>query len=215
MNEDQLYDLINQLNTKEVIRESSKSIKWHACQLIEKINDISVFDILIKIIKENQQKKNKNIRNAAYYIIGIVLKHNFSNEVCQFLIHQLEKEEDKNIISNILSLLSNIVIPYYIDIRIIATLAKHDKWQIRNNAIIALGSSASKISREALLYYINQDDEKKYKYEIIYANSSLSKIGIREDINFLEKHINSRIPDIRYSARLAIENIKITHNTFQ
>lgn len=51
MNEDQLYDLINQLNAKEVIRESSKSIKWYACQLIEKINDISVFDILIKIIK--------------------------------------------------------------------------------------------------------------------------------------------------------------------
>ncbi len=127
---------------------------------MKKINDISVFDILIKIIKENQQKKNKNIRNAAYYTIGTVLKHNFSDEVCQFLIHQLEKEEDKNIISNILSLLSNIVIPYYIDIRIIATLTKHDKWKIRNNAIIALGSSASKISREALLYYINQDDEK-------------------------------------------------------
>lgn len=62
------------------------------------------------------------------------------------------------------------------------------------------------------MYYINQDDEKKYKYEIIYANSSLSKIEIREDIKFLEKHINSRIPDIRYSARLAIENIKRINN---
>jgi HEAT repeat protein len=57
------------------------------------------------------------------------------------------------------------------------------------------------------LFFINQEDEKKYEYEIIYANASLGSIGSKEDIPFLEKHVKSRKRDIRDSARFAIDRI--------
>ena len=85
--------------------------------------------------------------------------------------------------------------------------SQNDKWQIRHSAINALGSSATRSNREALLFFINQEDEKKYENEIVYANASLGKIGLKSDIPFLEKHINSRKRDIRESALFAIEKI--------
>lgn len=60
----------------------------------------------------------------------------------------------------------------------------------------------------ALLFFVNQEDEKKYSYEITYANASLGKIGLKDDIPFLKKHIKSRKRDIRDSAVFAIERIK-------
>jgi len=49
--------------------------------------------------------------------------------------------------------------------------------------------------------------KKKYKYEIAYANACLNKIGLQENIAYLEKHADSKIRDIKISAKLAIESI--------
>jgi HEAT repeat protein len=136
-----------------------------------------------------------------------MLRNVFNKDVCRFLIQQLGTETDKYIVSDILDCLTKLSIPQDFDISLIIEHSKSEKWLIRHSAINALGSSASQESRQALLYYLNQDDEDKYKYEIIYSNSSLGKIGTEADIPFLQKHINSRKRDIRISARIAIENI--------
>ena len=208
MNETQLYELIAQLNTKENVQTSNDSISWRAYRSIECISDASVFAILIKIIEQNHQQKNKDIRRSAYYIIGTGLHTFFRKEACIFLIQKLGEERDTNIISEILDRISCVTIQDDIDISLIVTCSKSKKWQIRHSAIRALGSVATKKNRDALLYYINQDDEKKYKYEIIYSNASLGIIGTSADIPLLEKHANSRIPDICESARFAIDRIK-------
>ncbi|MDE7200494.1 MAG: hypothetical protein K2O91_00990 [Lachnospiraceae bacterium] len=59
-----------------------------------------------------------------------------------------------------------------------------------------------------MAYYIGQSDEKKYKYEITYANAAMGKIGTVEYIPLLENHIHSRCPDIKGSAQTAIERIR-------
>ncbi len=60
---------------------------------------------------------------------------------------------------------------------------------------------------------MKQEDEKKYKYEITYANAAMGKIGDPTDIPLLERHINSRIQDIKISAQMAIEKIKALSRT--
>ena len=207
MKEEELYELINKLNQKEGIKSSDDSISWHAHRTVEKMSDDSLYPILVKIVGDNRQAKNKAIRRAAYYIIGTMLRNVFNKDVCRFLIQQLGIETDKYMVSDILDCLTKLSIPQEFDISLIIEHSKSEKWLIRHSAINALGSSASQESRQALLYYLNQDDEDKYKYEIIYSNSSLGKIGTEADIPFLQKHINSRKRDIRISARIAIENI--------
>ena len=120
----------------------------------------------------------------------------------------MANETNKYVISSILDLLSEITIPKDVDVSLILECSKNDKWQIRQSALMALGSCATNESREALLYYINQDDDTKYKNEITYANASLGKIGIMEDIPLLEKHVKSRKRDVCDSAKYAIESIK-------
>ncbi len=51
-----------------------------------------------------------------------------------------------------------------------------------------------------------------FAYEMIYANASLGRIGNAEDIPLIEKHLHSRSPGIRESARFAIERIKLGGN---
>ena len=117
-------------------------------------------------------------------------------------------ETDKYILEHILGCLTWVDIPWNVDIEPIIRLSKSDKWLIRQSAIQALGSSATVKSKEALYFYLNQTDEKKYKFEIIYANVALGIIGKSEDIPILEQHLFSRIADVRDSSLYAIESIK-------
>lgn len=207
MNEEQLYDLISRMTIKEKVLSSDESVSWHAHREAEKITDESLFPVLMKIVDDNRQKKNKDIRNAAYFIIGVMLRNSFNKEACSFLIQQLRTETDKYVIESILDRLAAVSIPEEIDISLIIECSKNDKWQIRQSALNALGSSSTKESKEALSYYLNQEDEKKYEYEIVYSNASLGKIGTKKDIPLLQKHASSRKRDIRESAKFAIDSI--------
>ena len=62
-------------------------------------------------------------------------------------------------------------------------------------------------ARLCIRYYLEQEDEKTYKYEIINSNSTMNQIGTTEDIRYLERHSASRCRDIKISALLAIEQI--------
>ncbi|QTE74287.1 HEAT repeat domain-containing protein [Clostridiales bacterium FE2010] len=207
MNEEQLYELIGRMTVREQMVSSDESISWHAHREAEKISDASVFPLLMKIVEDNRQKKQKKIRAAAYFIIGKVLLQTFSREACEFLIRQLETETDRNILSRILHRIKDLKLPADVDISLIIACTKHDKWDVRHSAIYALGASDTAESKEALAYFLNQEDENKYNYEITYANAALGRIGTKEDIPLLEKHMNSRKHDMRDSARFAIQRI--------
>lgn len=206
MDEDKLYDLIARMTIKEQLTSSEESVSWNAYREAERISDETVYPILKKIIEENH--KNKAVREAAYVIIGYYLRNIFNKEACIFLIQRLDEETDKYVVACILDKLARIHIPEDIDMSLVIKCSQNDKWLIRHSALNALGSSSTHANREALLFFINQEDEKKYEYEIIYANASLGSIGSKEDIPFLEKHVKSRKRDIRDSARFAIDRIK-------
>jgi len=206
MNEDKLYDLIARMTIKEHATSSKESVSWNAYREAERISDETVYPILMRIIEENH--KNKAVRRAAYIIIGYSLRNIFNKEACIFLIQKLNEETDMQGVASILESLACIHIPEDIDMSLVIKCSQNDKWQIRHSALDALGSSSTHANREALLFFINQEDEKKYESEIIYANASLGKIGLKEDIPFLEKHIKSRKRDIRGSALFAIDRIK-------
>ena len=53
-----------------------------------------------------------------------------------------------------------------------------------------------------------QEDEKEYKFELIYANAALEYIEEIHDIDLLEKHAHSRIRNIKDSPIYTIDNIK-------
>ncbi len=208
MTTERLVDLIDRMCNEDDC--SSKSISWQDYREAEKLSDTSLLPFLQNTITENKNscKKDKKIRSSVYFIIGKIIGNSFDENACKFLIERLNVETDKYIISGILDLLVGINIPWNIDIAPIVHCAKSDKWQIRHSAIYALGSSATTESKEVLYFYLNQTDEKNYRYEIIYANASLGKIGKKEDIPVLEKHLNSRIRDIKNSAAYAIESIR-------
>ena len=104
--------------------------------------------------------------------------------------------------------LTGIVIPAGLDISPILALAKSDVHGVRHAAIMALGACPRKESREVLAYYLTQEDEKKFKYEIYYANIAMQDIGELEDIPLLERFIKSRKPDIKMTAQYAIQFIR-------
>ena len=207
-NEEQLKDLIIRMCNEDDCSE--ESISWQAYREAENISEKSFLPFLQNFVIENQKNaaRDKTVRKAVYHIIANIVKNSFDEQACRFLIDRLDVEKDKDILADILGYLTWVDIPWNIHIEPIIRLSKSDKWLIRHSAIQALGSSATVKSKEALHFYLNQTDEKKYKYEIIYANMALGKTGKSEDIAILEKHLRSRIPDISDSAVFAIESIK-------
>jgi len=209
-----IEELIQRMIIKEEVRSSDESISWKAYREAEIINDVSLFPILKELILMNLKSKDKKYRNAAYFIMGNLIKYVPDIELIVFYLKQLEIETDKYILSAMLDRISNFAIPTYIPVKIIASLSFHEKWLIRHSAIKALGSSATLESKKTLYYYIKQEDEKAYKYEIIYANASLGKIGSMEDVSIIEQHLKSKIRDIKGSAEFAIQSIRERNGTY-
>lgn len=213
MTEKYIIDLIERMNSNELVTNSNDSISWRAHREAEAIADISYYPILKELVLANSGPKYKKFRDAVYYIFGKLLKNNPLNEYIAFYLQQMSIETDKYILSSMLDRVADIKIPPEISTEILVSLAMHDKWLIRQSAIRALGASSTIESKKAIYYYINQSDEKAYKDEIIYANSSLGAIGSLEDIQILEQHIKSRTRDIRNSAEFAINRIKEQYET--
>lgn len=208
MSDEYIAELILRMTTKEEVKSSVESISWKAHREAEMLSEASLYPALKEQILLNSKPKDKKYRDAAYFILGKLLENNPDNEFIVFYLQLMKVETDKYILSSMLDRLSEIIIPSDISIEIIISLSMSEKWLIRHSAINALGSSATSASKQALYYYLNQVDENAYKYEIIYANASLGKIGSVEDIPVLEQHIKSKIRDVRYSAEFAIHRIQ-------
>ena len=203
-----VLSLVERMSCDEKPCNSDNSIRWHAYREAERKADREWIPYLQEIVDENKAPKQKEKRRAVYFNARAILKKKYDAEVCAFLLSALTFEQDKYILSAILDAFVWMESASDLDPGIIIELSKHEKWLIRHSAINALGSFPKEESKEALYFYLMQEDEKAYRNEIIYANASLGKIGNEADIPVLERHIRSRSRDIKESARFAIGSIR-------
>ena len=203
-----IEELIYRINTEVKNNSSSTAVSWKALREAKTLADISFYPILKELLLGHSKPKDKKYRNAAYFIFGELLKNAPEEKYILFYLEQLEKENDKYILSSMLDKIGDILIPTNISIKNIITLTRSEQWQVRHSAIYALQAAATAESKQALVYYINQIDVKTYKYEIIYANAALGAIGSLEDIPILQQHMKSRFLDVRESAKFAISRIQ-------
>lgn len=206
--EEYILGLIRRMNTEETFADSSKTTSWKAYREAENLSDPALYSVLEELLRQNARPEGKKIRKAAYFVFGKLLKNTPQEEAIQFYLGQLELERDKYILSDMLDRISELTLPPNISVCVIARLAMQKTWQVRHSAIRALGASSAPESRQVLRHYIGQEDIKAYRYEIIYANAALGRIGQAEDIPCLERHVGSRARDVRDSAAFAIGQIQ-------
>lgn len=205
-----LLELIARINTRdEQFTVCTETTRWKALREAETLTDPILFPILQEITEEHEGKEEEKqgIRSAAYFIFGRLMQKSFSQDACAFFLKRLEVETDNHVLWRMLDRVKDwrrptgIVIPAGLDISPILTLAKSDTYEVRHAAIMALGACPGKESRDVLAYYLTQEDEKKFKYEIYYANIAMQDTGEPEDIPLLKRFIKSRKPDIKTTAR--------------
>jgi len=215
MSKEKLYVLIEKMNDTTPHSNRANKKSWKAHRKAEKISDPAVFAIIKEIIEENDHKKNvqkRNVRKAAYFIGGKLLKRSFDYNFCNFFIQRLCVESNKYVLSSILDRLEEFDIVGDCNIEPVLDCAKSEAWLIRYSAISALGSFNTIESRECLRAFVRLEDEKKNEYEIIYAQAALGRNGEKEDIELLQLHANSRKHDIKDSACFAQERLKEKYN---
>lgn len=211
MQKEYVEDLIQRINTSGDLApgmSSSETISWKAYREAEKLTDDSLYPVLKKLILLHPQEEYVAYREAAYHILIQLLKNVPKDEYFIFYLEQLEKEHNSNLLCSVLFSARDIKIPPAISADSVIALTKSEDESVRKDAIYALQSSATPESRQALRYYIEQEDVKTFKDEITNANMALGEIGCAEDIPVLEKHTKNVNGDIRGSANIAIAKIK-------
>ena len=171
--------------------------------------DPKLFPLLWEIIEE---QADAQIRRNAYFQMGKLLRRSMDMEYCRFFLARLEQETDKYVLSDMLKGLGELTLPPEMGIDPIIALTRHENWMIRHQAIAALKASNTDASREAARSWVQQTDEKQYRFELVYAHAVMSDIGTAEDVELLEKHANSRLQDVKSSALYAIDRIQRREN---
>ena len=207
-----LLDLIERMRTKDDIKNqkpgiyrSDQSISWNAHREAETLADEKYVKQLIEYIPI---EKRKTYRDSAYFVLGKLLSKMAIPTAIQFYINRLLIETDKYILMFMLDRLEDIDKDSSIDILPIIQCTKSDKWQIRQSAISALAKTKHETAKEIIRAFVQLEEQKKYKYEIIYAVAVLGMIGEKEDIALLKPLSSSRIRDIRGSAAFAVERLE-------
>ena len=217
MGKDRLLELIAKINTTdEHFIVSTETTSWKAYREAETLTDPGLFPLLQEIIEEHDGKNKDEceIRKAAYFIFGHLMQVSFEEDACAFFLRRLNTETDEYILGDMLDWvhdwwrLSGKTIPTGSDISSILTLAKDIRDSVRHKAIYALVACPGEESRDILRYYLLQDDEKAYQYEIYYANIAMQGVGEPEDVPLLERFLKSRRPDIKLTAQYAIQYIQ-------
>ena len=218
MDKTECIEFYNNLGPDEKMNQETK----------EKLKDITLLPDLCKLIYENESNKEKDFRKKVYALISRILQNNIIliPEYCQFLIDRLKVETNRYSLISLLERIRSLVelprnsgpikfrsMPDTINMEPIIELAKTGKSQVTTAAICALSLSNSEPCREVLRYWVRQDDEKTYYYQISYAVGCLGAIGVPSDIELLERHVNSRKRDIKRTAEGAIVNIKRRFDT--
>jgi len=212
-----LLELLRRMGIREEnVAVSSETTSWKAHREAETIADPAVFPLLREIVAGHagKGKADRELRDDAYFIYGRTLEKAFSAEDCAFLLSRLEAETDKNILASMLDRIkdlwgrSHILLPPELDVSPILRLTRSPQHRVCHSALHALSACPGRESREALAYWLTQEDEKKCQYEMWYAAIAMQSIGEPEDIPLLERFLKSRRPDLKTTARYAIQYIK-------
>lgn len=197
------------MSTVDNAKSSDESISFRALREAELINDKEMIPIIIDLINNSNSSQDTLSRRDAYFILSKLLLKHQNLEALQFLINQVKIESDTYVISSLLDRISELEKPETVDIKPIVQYIQHQNWTIQHSAIGALKKSrnpeARKVIVDILLRY--KEDIKKNKYNIIYAISTLSYIGNKDDLDLLGELSVSKIRDIRDSSIFAIESI--------
>lgn len=208
MNKDSLYVLLEEMTPGSNQFNAPDDPAWLAHRKAEKLEDQELLSLLREIIEGHGKKAEKELRRNAYFVMGKLLSKTMEPEYCQFLVDSLTRETDRYVLAAMLDGIGWLLLPPETDISPIIECSKNPNWLIRHSGIYALRASRTESSREALRYWVRQEDEKKNKQELIYAHAALGEIGDMEDIELLEKHIHSRIRDVRDTAHYAMDRIQ-------
>jgi len=204
-----LTDLIGRLSEKENnIVSSSQSRSWNAHREAEKINDKAFIPDIIRLI-EKEKKADK--KQAAYFLLGHIVKNTSAEDGVSYLIQRVNKETNKYVLSTLLDRIRDIPKTKDLDLTPILMAIKSDKWLIRYSAIQSLMGADNSEAELALIEILSQSSD---NYDLTYANSTLSYIGTARAIPYLEKHLKSRKRDVKDSADCAIKSIqkRTAHN---
>lgn len=207
MTKDELFHLLDELSLPDSVIDRLNAPKWRFWSRKNQIRGEEAHFLIREYIGFRGKKSDAKRRENAYALLAKLLREHMDPVSCQFLTDCLKMETDKYVLQTILDGISHLHLPSGTDISAIIACSKSSEWLVRHGAIIALGVSDTDASREAVRYWVRQEDEKQYKYELIYAQASLGYIGTEADTTLLEKHSNSRIRDVKDSAVYAIENI--------
>lgn len=208
MNKEELFSRLDELSLPDSILDALDASQWRFWRRKKQLNEAQMFPLVREYIELRSLKSQTMIRENAYELLGKLLRRTMEPEYCQYLIDRLAIETNKDVLHTILVCLTRLQLPSEMNITNIVLCSKSDAWQVRHNAIMALRSSDTDISREAVRYWVKQEDEKQYKYELIYAQGVLGYIGEASDIELLERHTQSRIRDVKDSASYAINHIR-------
>ena len=208
MTKEELYNLLDEVSLPDSIISRLDAPKWQFWKRKAHIKGNEIFPFLREYIEQKNKKSDTKIRENSYTVLVMLLLKNMEPAYCQFLIDRLNIETDKHVLHTMLSWISRLQLPVDIDITAITARSKSDEWLVRQSAILALSRSDTDTSREAVRYWVAQEDERKYKFELIYANAALGYIGELCDIDLLERHTHSPIHDIKDSSIYAIDNIR-------
>lgn len=216
MDKEGLLDLIARINTREEnFTVSTETTSWKGLREAETLDDPGLFPPLREIITEHEgkAKARREIRSAAYFIYGRLMERIFSPPEAPFFLGRLTVETDRYVLTSLLDRVGDwgrkrLLLPEGMDFSPVLALTADDRRPVRHDAIRALSACPGEESRKACAFYLGQEDEKGYQYEIYYANIALQTIGGPEDIPLLERFLKSRRPDLRLTAQYAIQYIR-------
>lgn len=221
MKKSEILDLIERMTIVEAGLISNQTTCWKAHQEADKLSDRNLLQILYEIVNEKKGKDEhvQLLRSRCYYIIGQITKKTFEHQDCEYIFKQLKNEfKNTDVLYSLIEVIcnwrndANIFVPSDIDIKPLIEIVMNKRGYIKTCAIQALGCCPRKESREILRNIIMQEDEKKNKEEIRWANVAFQHIGKPEDIPYLERFLKSRIPNSKITAQYAIKYIKERNN---
>jgi hypothetical protein len=206
-----LNDLLNQMldqsDQNTVPYDSSKTISWKALREAETLTDTDFID---NIIENISSEKNKKRRDYMYFIVGRICENKPYQKGLEFLIDQIDKENDKYIISAILDRIMDLEKPATTNLSKIFEALNHKTWQVKYSAINALKNTHNPEVEKKMIAIMENTTEGKY--EIIYPMSVLYNCGSVNCIPFIEKQIQNKSRNIKNQAIETVKQLKEKFN---
>lgn len=184
------------------IRSSADSVSFNAHREAEKIADKAILsEAKAAVVPE----KDKNKRDALYFLIAKVALNLRHSDTSEFLIQQLKRETDKYVLGALLDRIAELPKSEGTNLQPILDHLEDPRWLVRHAAIQALKLTVSPNAELALVDLLERSTD---PYDIAYANATLNQIGSLLSIPAIERHLSSRKRDVKLSAQLAIQAIR-------